>query len=283
MMTNAYNPEETARYFDEVGRDEWERLTASPADEVSLHLHKHYLEKHIRAGMRVLEIGAGPGRFTQTLAELGARVRVADISAGQLALNRRFAAELGFAAPAGSAGGGVEGWDQADISDLSRYSDASFDALVAYGGPLSYVLERRDAALGECLRVLRPGGPLLLSVMSLWGTAHWALKGVLGLPVADNQRITATGDLIPEHLPRRGNAMHLFRSTELRAWLEAAGVEILDLSACFCLSPGWNDSLRELRGDEEKWGELLRMELEASASPGCLDMGTHIIAAVRKA
>ncbi len=61
------------------------------------------------------------------------------------------------------------------------------------------------------------------------------------------------GDLIPEHLPRRGNAMHLFRSAELRAWLEAAGVELLDLSACFCLSPG------------------------------CLDMGTHIIAAARKA
>ena len=130
--------------------------------------------------------------------------------------------------------------------------------------------------------MLRPGGLLLLSVMSLWGTAHWALKGVLDVPVEHNQAITATGDLIPENLPRRGNAMHLFRSTELLGWLDRAGVELLDLSACFCLSSGWNETLSALRADEAKWNELLRMEVEASASPGCVDMGTHIIAAGRK-
>jgi hypothetical protein len=114
--------------------------------------------------------------------------------------------------------------------------------------------------------------------MSLWGTVHWSLPGVLAVPVANNQFIIASGDLIPQHLPRHGNSMHLFRAEELRAWLQTAGLQALRLSASFCLSTGWNDRITELRQDEATWAELLRMEVEAAAEPGCLDMGTHLIA-----
>ena len=41
-----------------------------------------------------------------------------------------------------------------------------------YGGPLSYVLENAGTALGELLRVTKPGGHVLVSVMSLLGAAR---------------------------------------------------------------------------------------------------------------
>ena len=44
----------------------------------------------------------------------------------------------------------------------------SFDAVVAYGGPLSYVFERLPRALAEVLRVLKPHGLFLTSAMCLW-------------------------------------------------------------------------------------------------------------------
>lgn len=273
---SSYDPDAVAEYFDQFGRREWERLTATPVDEVSLHVHAHYLRQYVPRAARVLEIGAGAGRFTQVLAELGARVVVADISPVQLDLNRRYAEQYGFCHA-------VEAWQQADACEMGCFADAAFDCVVAYGGLFSYVLEQRDAALGECLRVLVQGGLLLASVMSLWGSAHHSLKGVLQVPIEDNLKITTTGDLTAETWPaRKDNYMHLFRAAELRAWLAASGLTLLHLSASTCLSTGYDELLREIREDAGRWGELLRMEVEACAEAGCLDLGTHIIAAGRK-
>lgn len=276
-LMSQYDPQSLSEFFDGYGRREWDRLVATPVDEISLHLHTLYLETYIHSGARVLEIGAGAGRFTQVLAGLGARVLVADISPGQLALNREMSARLGFAQ-------GVEDWQVLDICDLSIFPEAVFDAVIAYGGVFSYVLDRRDAALQEALRVLRPGGLLLGSVMTIWGSAHRALPGVLDLPPEVNQQVTTTGDLTPDTIPGRpGNYMHMFRSTEVGEWLLKHQLEIQALSASGVLATGWGSALEKIRGSEAAWGELLRMEREASASAGCLDMGTHLIFVARKA
>jgi len=272
-----YDPDSIARYFDSYGEREWLRLVSNPANEVSLHLHTHYLTKHIREGMRVLEIGAGAGRFTQLLAGLGANIVAADISSGQLALNRQHAAELNFA-------GAVEDWLQVDICDMHSLPDASFDAVVAYGGPLSYALDRRDDALRECQRVLRPGGVLLLSVMCLWGSVRRALREILLFTPAEvNQRILASGDISPVTYPDRPDSyMHLFHADELRAWLQATGGKVIDFSASGCLASGAGAALDDLRAQPALWQQLLEMELRASAQPGCLEMGTHLIAVCLK-
>jgi SAM-dependent methyltransferase len=207
---------------------------------------------------------------------LGARITVADISQVQLDLNKRFAEELGFASS-------VVDWKQLDICDLSQIETDTFDHVIVYGGPFSYVLDQRDPALAECLRVLRPDGLLLLSVMSLWGSAHGRLDGVLSIAASVNQSITGTGDISPMTFPeRKRNFMHLFRAGELKDWLLHNHLEILDLSASGCLSLAWNAALQEIRNDPEKWNELLRMEVDASADDGCLGMGTHLIAVAKK-
>lgn len=75
---------------------------------------------------------------------------------------------------------------------------------------------------------------------------------------------------------------HLFRAQELAEFLEKNQTQVLAISASNCLSAAWGERLLEIRQDAAKWQELLRMELEASKQPGCLDMGTHIIAAIEK-
>jgi SAM-dependent methyltransferase len=263
------------KYYDEYGDKEWRRLTQTPFDEVSLHVHTHYLEQHVQPGSHVLEIGAGAGRFTQVLTGLDCRILVADISPVQLDLNRRHGEELGFAEA-------VEGWVKLDVCDMSDLAPASFDAVVCYGGALSYVFERASEAIGECARVLRKDGNFLASVMSLWGTAHNALRGVLDVPVEYNKRIINTGDLTAENYPTGHHFCHMYRAGEFRDLLSGAGLEVIAMAASNALSARWNDLLVEIRHDAEKWTELLRMELEATQEPGCLNMGTHLIAVARK-
>lgn len=271
---NLYNPAWVANYFDAYGIQEWDRLLRKPTDEIRLAIHRHYLELHIRPGMRVLEIGAGAGRFTQILVELGATVHVADISPVQVDLNREKAGELGFAH-------GIEAWSCLDMCEMPALADQSFDVVVCYGGPLSYVFERRSDALREMRRVLRPGGRLLLSVMSLWGSIHEHLLGVLATPAEVNAQIVATGDLHPGASDFTSHRCHLFRAPELQALLEENAFGVETLSASNALASVWGTQLQDIRQDPARWSELIEMEIQACAQPGCHEMGTHLLAVTK--
>lgn len=270
-----YNPDWVRAHYDEMGDREWERFSKGPADEVSLFIHTHYLRQFVRPGWRVLDVGAGPGRFTQVLAEIGCRVLVADISQVQLELHNKHAQELGFEHA-------VEGRLQLDVCDMSWLASESFDAVICYGGPISYVLERAPMALRECVRVCRRKGNVLGSVMSLWGGAHRFLQGVLAVPLEINRKITETGNLTPRNWDGAVHHCHMFRAGELREMVSQAGLTVLAMSASNCVSTAQDAHLSQIKKDAGKWQEVLRMELEACREPGCLDMGTHIIVVGRR-
>jgi 2-polyprenyl-3-methyl-5-hydroxy-6-metoxy-1,4-benzoquinol methylase len=213
----SYNPASVARYFDALGAREWTRLVETPTAEVKLHVHSHYLRRYVTPGMRVLDIGAGAGRFTQVLATLGASVTVADLSPVQLSLNKQHAAEHAFAHA-------VTDWVMADICDLSAFPDEAFDAVVCYGGPLSYVFERRQEALDELRRVTAPGGYLFLSVMCLWGSIHEKLPGVLATDAMENARIIATGELRLGADDGTRHQCHLYRGTRVPGAARSGGL-----------------------------------------------------------
>jgi SAM-dependent methyltransferase len=274
-IMHEYNPQWVANYFDDYNEKEWERLVKTPTQEVKLFIHTHYLKEYIHSGDYVLEIGAGAGRFTQILVELGAKVLVADISQNQLNLNQKYALELGFTS-------GIEDWLQLDICNMKQLKNNQFDAVVCYGGPLSYVFNKRDIALQEILRVLKSKGKALLSVMSLWGSIHEFLPGTLDVPSEENFNIIKTGDLSPENFEDTKHHCHLFRAQKLIDFLQRNQTKMLAISASNSLSAAWGERLVEIRQDAAKWQELLRMELEASQESGCLDMGTHIIAVIEK-
>jgi ubiquinone/menaquinone biosynthesis C-methylase UbiE len=271
-----YDPEWVRSFYDEYAEREWARWDESPVQQMKFAVHLHYLRRYLDPSDRILDMGAGAGRFTQELAKISDRIVVADISPAQLELNRANARALGFAGP-------IERWVECDMCDLrSHFRDEEFDAVVCYGGPLSYVFGERDEALRELLRVTKAGGVLLLGVMSLWGTVHHFLPGVLEVDIPTNRKIIASGDLSPESMAASHHCCHMYRAAELREFLEGAGVVIEVLSASDCLSATWAEPLRTLRRDQDAWQHLLEMELEACREPGCVDMGTHLIAVCRK-
>jgi ubiquinone/menaquinone biosynthesis C-methylase UbiE len=261
----SYDAGHAAAFYDEYGEREWTRFEDGRTPSASMTTHTHYLNRFVSPGDRVLDAGCGPGRFTLELVRLGAQVVAADISPGQLELHRRYTAEVEDA---------VEDRVVADVLSLP-FADDAFDATVCYGGAVSYVLDRAPEAVAELTRVTRPGGHVLISVMSLVGSLLWSLDTVLevarekGIDVVE--RVNATGVLTPG-LGAHGLTMKMYRWRELRELLEAHG-EVVAASATGLVTTTPDDP--DLRALAE------RIELDVGAEPGAIDVGHHILAVVR--
>jgi len=274
----AHDSATTRAYDDDLGDAEWSRLEADVAGRVSLEVHRRFLARFVHPGDRVLEVGAGPGRFTLALAALGATVVVTDLSPVQLDLNRERVGRT-------TAETAVERRELLDVGDASRYADGEFDAVVAYGGPLSYTFDRAEEALRGLLRVTAPGGAVVASVMSALGTWRAALPGVArAAAVAGedaNDRVLRTGDL--RHLPGAAHVCRMFRSSELSGLATAAGGELVALSGSNWASLGDPATLADLEADPDRWRRFLDHEVAACTEPGATDGGTHLLLAVRHA
>lgn len=262
-------------FYDEMGEAEWRRLEETPRGRVSFEVHRRFLSKFIRPGSRVLEVGAGPGRFTPVLAALGASVAVTDISPVQLELHRRHVSGT-------SAEGAVESRGLLDVCDTSHVSEGSFDAVVAFGGPLSYAFEEADQALSGLIRITRPSGVVLASVMSLLGTWRYFFRGVIEetqiVGESANDLVLTSGDL------RHFGGKHIclmFRSSEVEGLVRRCGGTVVAMSASNWASLAEEDLVSQLEGDEDRWSRFLEHEVAACAEPGALDGGTHILFAAR--
>ncbi len=266
-----YNPLPVQAYYDSYGEKEWQRLVNDPHGLVSFHIHQHYLKKYVRANDSVLEVGAGAGRFTIELAKLNAEVTVGDISPEQLKLNQKYAAQYECEASVASR-------LQLDIVNLEMFAAETFDVVVCYGGAISYVLEKANTALIEMLRILKPNGYLLLSVMSLIGTTQARFEDITAIPNFP-QLVNQVND--NGFLDRNNHRLKMYRAKELRQLLESAGCEIMDMSASNCLSNNRNQFLEQIV-TTDVWSDFLEWELDFCAEDGCLDSGTHIIAVAKK-
>ena len=103
----------------------------------------------------ILDLGGGTGVWAIRLAEAGHRVTMLDIAPGYLARAREKIAAADLT--------GLIAAEQGDICDLSRYAPDAYPVVLALGDPLSYCHDA-ERALGEILRVTRPGGVLIADV-----------------------------------------------------------------------------------------------------------------------
>jgi SAM-dependent methyltransferase len=260
-MSN-WDPARTAEFFDDYGEREWTRFEDGRTPGPSVTTHTRMLEGYVQPGDRVLDAGAGPGRFTLELLRLGAHVTALDISPGQLELLKARVPDVDA----------VVG----DITDLSQFGDDVFDVTVCYGGPLSYVVDRAEKAVAELARVTKPGGHVIVSVMGFGGPVIHFAPIIVELAQRDgpakSQEVARTG-VLPEGEGYGHLAMRLYLWEELEELLAPHG-EVVDGAAAGVL-PHLEVDDPEIRALLEEFEERLAYD------PGSRSCGEHIIGVLR--
>lgn len=113
------------------------------------------------AGLRILDAGCGDGALATALGRRGANVTGVDADPHMLAAARERASVMGLPAA----------FTEGDIRSL-QFADASFDIVVAV--TVLCFLPDTQRALSEFVRVLRPGGRLVIGELGRWSS--WAIK-----------------------------------------------------------------------------------------------------------
>lgn len=107
-----------------------------------------YIEKYLRPGMRVLEIGAATGRYSHALAQKGYRVDAVELIPHNIDIFRE-KTQLGENITI----------RQGNAKNLEFFADDTFDITLLLG-PMYHLFTKQDQikALSEAIRVTKPGG-----------------------------------------------------------------------------------------------------------------------------
>jgi len=277
-----YDSERVRDFYDHYGTREWERLEKTLQGRIKYAIHRRFLDETVLEGVRVLDAGCGPGRFALDLARRGARLTLADISQTQLDLARVHLESAGLLES-------VEAFHCLDIVDMQELETESFDVVVCYGAAVSYTYDRYETALRELARVLRPGGRLLISVVSLYGTLRlvgpYDALAFIEKPDEhlDWQAVLSGAGVV---FSRPGSSefhqpMVLFSSFGLQSALEHAGLRVVEMAAANPLVP---EATQIPRIEESAQAAAALTSLEAAIcnQPGLIDTGEHLIAVAEK-
>lgn len=107
-----------------------------------------YIDKYLRPGMRIIEIGAGTGRYSRALAEKGYQVDAVELIEHNIEVFKQHIA-----------GNEPVRIFQGDATDLAAFETNTYDITLLLG-PMYHLYEKDDQlkTLSEAIRVTKKGG-----------------------------------------------------------------------------------------------------------------------------
>ncbi len=154
--------------------DEDNRLIKDNTHNVEYLITKEYIEKYLKKGDKILEVGAGTGRYSLNYASQGYDVTSIEFVQHNLdILKSKITKDMKIRA------------EQGDAVDLSRFTNNIFDMTLVLG-PLYHLYQDSDInkAIEEAIRVTKKNGIIMFAYITSDGVfADWAVDHLLdGFP-----------------------------------------------------------------------------------------------------
>jgi len=234
--------------------------------EVTLDNMRRFLPK--TKDKPVLDAGGGTGIWSVELAQMGYRVVLTDISRGMLKQAEKKMAELRL-------------HDQVEtmvsnICHMPEFEDGQFAMVVCEGDPLSYCGNHR-AAVKELVRVLAPGGILIVSVDNRVSAMGWLREKSDPDAV---QRLLETGEVVmPQNREGSFYVIHAFTPDELGSLWESNGLSVERIIGKLAIA----NRLACFRSEDEEIQQwLLALELKYNDNPAFYHCSGHLEIVGRK-
>lgn len=263
---NRDNIETVRQYYDSAPQTEWDRLEQNIFE---FQLTTYMMDKYIRPGHSVLDIGGGPGRYSIHYAQKGCAVTLAELSGGNVALAKEKAAEAGVALDAYAV----------NCLELDGLGLGQFDHVLLMG-PLYHLQDQNDQveAVNIALRHLKPGGKLYVSFIQIFAGLIYDLQ--YGGYICDDVKNPDVCRLLEdvEHGDYVGPGFTSVYFHNLRNILPFMEQFPLDKLHLFpqegFLAPNKVEILKRSQEEIDQWIGLAKRYLEL---PECLSWGEHIM------
>ena len=142
--------------------DEDGRTTRSRHGQLEFCTTMAYIHRYAAPGSRILEVGAGTGRYSIALAKEGLDVTAVELVESNLEALRENSQGIV----------NLQSF-QGDATDLSRFPDSSFDVTLSLG-PMYHLYEAGEvnSAIDEAIRVTKPNGVILFAFISVFAIMY---------------------------------------------------------------------------------------------------------------
>ena len=158
------NIDQVREFYDSDPQMEWDRLERQPFE---FELTTYMMDKYIKPGDSLLDIGGGPGRYSIHYARKGCAVTLAELSEKNVEFAVAKAREEGVSFDAHAV----------NCLELDRLGLGQFDHVFLMG-PLYHLQDEADrvAAVEIALRHLKPGGKLYVSFIQAFSGLIYDLQ-----------------------------------------------------------------------------------------------------------
>lgn len=142
--------------------DEDARLDRSRHGQMEYLATMEYIHRYVTAGARILEIGAGTGRYSIALAKEGYDVTAVELVEHNLDILRKNGSELK----------NLQSY-QGDALNLAGFQDGEFDMTLVFG-PMYHLYDKDDVhkAINEAIRVTKENGVILVAFLSVYAILY---------------------------------------------------------------------------------------------------------------